>query len=107
MEEQHTRESESKINTVPSGLYWPRLCLQIGEGVHHGKAAMFRSKDYKYVRRLYEMDEFYDLKKDPDETQNRIHDPEYQEILAQFKEKALNFYMKTGDVVKLKPDLRA
>lgn len=106
MSEQHTRESESKINAVPTGLYWPRLSLQIGDGAEHGKASMFRTCDFKYVRRLYEKDELYDLTKDPNEVYNVIDEPKYKEIVCSFKEKALDFYMETGDIVKLKPDHR-
>lgn len=104
--EKHTREAESEVNTVPTGMYWPRLSLQIGDGIEHGKAAMFRTHRFKYVKRLYEKDEFYDLKADPKELCNRIDDPEYRDVIKEFKEKALDFYMETGDIVKLQPDKR-
>lgn len=106
MEEQHTKEAESKINTVPTGLYWPRISIQMADGPEHGKAAMFRTQRYKYVKRLYELDELYDLEKDPNEEHNIIEKMEYQDIVRQMKEKALDFYMKTCDIVKLTPDKR-
>ena len=46
----------------PEEYYWPRTSLQHGDGVEHSKAIMCRARDrYKYVRRLDEEDEFYDL----------------------------------------------
>lgn len=105
-EETHTREAESTVNTKPTGLYWPRISIQLADGPEHGKAAMFRSQGYKYVKRLYETDEFYDLQKDPKELHNAIFDEEYQDMIREFKNKALDFYMRTCDVVKLKPDRR-
>mgnify|MGYP000305597783 CR=1 FL=1 len=52
---------------------------------------MCRTGDYKYIRRLYEEDEFYDLRLDPKETQNRIGCPEYAPIIAEMKESFWNF----------------
>jgi hypothetical protein len=63
-------------------------------------------KDYKYVKRLYEEDELYDLKEDPNEMDNRINDPKYSEILSKLKERLLTFYVETSDVVRHKPDAR-
>ena len=63
--ETHCMELESTSSQVPDGLYWPRVNLQTSEGPEHTKAVMCRTKDYKYVRRLYESDELYDLRADP------------------------------------------
>ena len=70
--EMHASERESKA--VPESLYWPRVDRQqfIPQ---HSKAAMVRTSRYKYVRRLYEKDELYDLQQDPRELVNRIEDP--------------------------------
>jgi arylsulfatase A-like enzyme len=87
-------------------LYWPRLCLQQQEGPEHTKAVMCRTQNYKYVRRLYEMDELYDLILDPDEEVNRIADPSYRDVLLNLKERLLDFYLETGDVVPLDVDRR-
>ena len=45
------------------------------EGPEYGKAAMVRTQTHKYVLRLYEQDELYDLVPDPQELHNRIGDP--------------------------------
>lgn len=94
------------FNRSKEHLYWPRTSLQRSEGPEHTKAVMCRTKEYKYIRRLYESDEFYDLKKDPQELKNCITEPEYQRIISQHKERMLTFFMETGDVVPFKVDKR-
>jgi arylsulfatase A-like enzyme len=59
--ERQAMELESTSSQDPSGLYWPRVGLQSSEGPEHTKAAMCRTREFKYVRRLYEPDELYDL----------------------------------------------
>jgi arylsulfatase A-like enzyme len=88
-------------------LYWPRIKHQVtDEGPWHTKAAMCRTRDHKYIKRLYEKDELYDLRNDPQETQNLIDDPEYAEVLLQLKERMLTWYMRTADVVPFETDER-
>ena len=70
----------------------------------HTKAAMIRSKEYKYVLRLYEKDEFYVLSEG--ESVNRIDEEKYQPIIAKMKEEMLLWYMKTCDIVPQKYDDR-
>ena len=105
--ETHCMELESTRNQVPTGLHWPRLSLQRSEGPEHTKAVMCRTREYKYVRRLYEQDELYDLQADPAELHNRIDDPALAQALAELKERSLTFYLETGDVVPLDTDLRS
>lgn len=104
--EEHCMEKQSASHQNPDGLYYPRLTLQNREGPEHTKAVMCRTRDYKYVRRLYEPDEFYDLRSDPRELANRIDDPAYAPVVAQLKERMLDFFLETGDVVPWKADQR-
>ncbi|MBA2278550.1 MAG: sulfatase-like hydrolase/transferase [Chloroflexia bacterium] len=104
--ETHCMERESKGAQDPAQLYWPRVNLQQSEGSEHTKAVMCRTRDYKYVRRLYESDELYDLRADPDERQNRIEDPALAEPLERLKDRLLNFYLETTDVVPHDADRR-
>ena len=76
------------------------------EGPEHTKAVMCRTKYYKYIRRLYEKDELYDLITDPQELQNQIDNPTYKNILTELKERLLTFYLGTSDVVKHETDQR-
>jgi hypothetical protein len=72
----------------------------------HGKAAMCRTKNYKYVSRYYESDEFYDLILDPAEEFNQINNPEYAERVAEHKQIMLEWYIATCDIVPHKSDKR-
>jgi arylsulfatase A-like enzyme len=102
--ETHCMERES-----PHGkdfLYWPRMSLQSEEGSAHTKAVMCRTERYKYVHRLYELDELYDLQEDPQESNNRIDDPTLSAIQSDLKQRLLDFYLETGDVVPHQADQR-
>jgi arylsulfatase A-like enzyme len=104
--ERQCMELESADSQVPSGLYWPRVNLQTSEGPEHTLAVMCRTSEFKYVRRLYEQDELYDLRSDPHELHNRITDPALAGVLAQLKERLLTFYLETCDVVPHETDRR-
>jgi arylsulfatase A-like enzyme len=87
--------------------YWPRVGLQgSDEEPWHTKAAMCRTKAFKYVRRLYEQDELYDLRQDPHECRNVVEEPAYAAPLARLKERMLTWYMETCDVVPQDTDER-
>lgn len=90
----------------PLSPYWPRLDTQCSEGPEHTKAVMIRMGNLKYIRRLYETDELYDLEKDPMELNNIINDMGYQEELIKLKERLLTFFLETGDYVPNRRDIR-
>lgn len=105
--ETHCMELESMSNNNAEGLYYPRLRLQTQDEVmYHTKAAMCRTERYKYIRRQYERDEFYDLQADPQETTNRIDDPACAAEVARHKERLLTWYMETCDTVPHDADQR-
>ena len=106
MERQSNSAKHGKENDY--GLYYPRLRLQIEdhELPYHTKATMCRTHDYKYVHRLYEQDELYDLKKDPGEVNNVVDDPDYCEIHNNLRERLLTWYQETCDVVPQEEDNR-
>jgi len=98
------RESASSGS---DGLYSPRIRLQTtDDGAYHTKAAMCRTSTHKYVQRLYEQDELYDLVVDPREERNVIDDPAYRDVLGALKDRLLRWYMETCDVVPRKADKR-
>ena len=102
----HCMELESDIDTHPGDLYLPRLYWQRRTGPEHTKAVMVRTRDFKYVRRLYETSELYDLRSDPQELRNRINDPSLAEELRELKERLITFFLETGDVVPFDIDRR-
>ena len=98
------RESSCSGN---EGLYSPRIRLQTtDDGPYHTKAAMCRTHTHKYVQRLYEQDELYDLVADPMEEHNVIGDPDYRDVLRALKDRLLRWYMETCDVVPRQTDKR-
>ena len=86
--------------------YWPRLSTQSSEGPEHTKAVMCKTEKYKYVLRLYEQDELYDLENDPMELENLSEIEEYQDLVQDFKNRILTFYMETTDYVPQGKDKR-
>jgi len=88
-----------------SNPYWARTTEQ--ERIpEHTKAMMIRNKNYKYIYRLYETDEFYDMENDPYETTNLIDHTEFAAEITQLRARMLEHFFKTGDVVKYERDER-
>jgi len=79
---------------------------QQDDSPEHSKATMIRTERHKYVHRLYEMDELYDLLTDPAELVNRINDPEILDTLTLLKQRLMRFYLETADYVPMNPDRR-
>jgi len=88
----------------PNGEYAPRMELQACEDGTHTKAAMLRTRQYKYIRRAQEQDEFYDLA--CGERFNLINDPAYADQIAGMQANMLGWYMETCDTVPLRQDSR-
>jgi arylsulfatase A-like enzyme len=104
--EAHCKELQSDPVGDAAGWYYPRLMAQRTGDVAHCAAAMCRTKTHKYVRRLLEDDEFYDLTADPGERHNRIHDPACAGPIAVLKDRLLQWYHETCDVVPFGTDRR-
>lgn len=105
-DETQAMERSSSSAFDENGLYWPRTSWQVADGSEHGKAVMCRTKTHKYVRRLLESDELYDLQSDPHEQHNRINDPALADVLSQLKDRLLTHYQQTCDVVPMHEDKR-
>lgn len=99
-------DKDSTSFNNPTGLYYPRIKAQSEENGSHTKATMFRSKKYKYVHRLYENDELYDLENDPHETKNTINIKNQKSIIEEMRYDLLNWYQETCDIVPYKSDKR-
>jgi arylsulfatase A-like enzyme len=67
---------------------------------------MCRTNNFKYVYRLYEKDELYDLNKDPEELNNIVDDLKSKDVLNRLKERMLTWYVETCDVVPFEIDWR-
>jgi len=107
--EKQAMESESiaRLEDPSVSPYWPRISLQISdEQPWHGKAVMCRTQNHKYVRRLYENDELYDLTQDPGELNNLIDDPACSHVRLELQDRLLTWYQATCDVVPFETDRR-
>lgn len=89
----------------PANEYWPRMKAQ-EDDVAHGKATMLRTKKYKYVRRLYEPDQLFDMESDPGEQRDLIDEVALRGVLADMRLKMLDWYQATCDVVPFAYDSR-
>lgn len=99
----HTHETDRPKENI----YWSRPALQFTNPTVHGKAVMIRSKDWKYVRRLYDTDELYDLNNDPDEVHNLIGNPTYTDFVSGLAGEIATWFLSTGDQVPWRWDLRS
>ena len=102
--EEHCTEEVENYFGVVADEYAPRINIQQKNGPQHTKAVMIRSKDYKYIMRLYETDEFYDLSKG--EERNEIDNPEYAEIINEMRSELLHWFLETCDSVPKDKDAR-
>ncbi len=95
--ERHSRNKQVRLR--PQSLYYPSASTQTEVPEAGGKAVMYRDHKHKYVYRLYEDDELYDLEADPQETKNRIHDPSLADLAGQLRTRILEWMVATADVV--------
>lgn len=104
--EKHCRDYHRDDEMSPQHPYWPRQYMQDQELPLVGKATMCRTRDFKYVRRLMEPDELYDLRQDPQELVNVAGEAAYAGVVRRLKRRMLRFYQETIDVVPHDFDLR-
>ena len=89
-----------------SNDYWAKMNAEADDFAHE-KGTMIRDERYKYVMRLSGTDEFYDLQKDPKETENVIADPRYEKEILRMKLEMLKWYQETCDTVPREFDSRS
>lgn len=89
----------------PDNEYWPRMKAQ-EDDTAHTKATMIRTMRYKYVRRLYEQDQLFDLQNDPGETRDLSADLSMRDTICDLQMKMLDWYQATCDIVPYEYDSR-
>lgn len=102
--EPHCTEEVENYFGVVADEYAPRIGIQQRSGPEHTKAVMIRTESEKYIMRLYETDEYYDLEKG--EEKNLIDEPEYAERIAALRSKLLEWFLETCDNVPFDKDAR-
>ena len=61
------------------------------------KAKMIRTTEFKYIYRVVENDELYDLRHDPNETRNLIDDSKYNQVVLEMREMLLEHLVETEE----------
>ena len=88
------------------GEYARKADLQHEQPKTVGKAAVVRDSDYTYVYRLYESDELYDRRSDPDETTNLIGDDALAGVAGHLKGRILDWLFESADIIPWQADPR-
>ncbi|WP_248930062.1 sulfatase-like hydrolase/transferase [Paenibacillus hamazuiensis] len=83
----------------PDSYYWPKARQQQEQPHSVCRTTMMRTQEYKLIRRTDEVNELYDLKKDPMELWNVYDDPEYAGVRAAMESRLLEWYLQTSDTV--------
>ena len=89
----------------PNDVYWPKKMAQLDDEAH-AKATMIRTNHYKYISRIQGEDELYDLDADPNETTNRIYDPELLSVKVELQLQLMKWLQETTDIVPREFDQR-
>lgn len=88
-----------------SFVYWPKQKAQ-ADDVAHGRGIMLRTEKYKYVSRITEPDELYDLTADAGERINLIDAPSLQPLVTGLQGQLLKWLQATVDIVPFAYDAR-
>lgn len=88
------------------GEYAKKAALQHENPRLVGKAISMRDTDFTYVCRLYENDELYDRRTDPDETNNLIARDDLQPLAQTMRAAILDWMFETSDVIPWQTDPR-
>lgn len=91
------RESVHKELLFKENIYYPKLKLQQEEPETVCRSTMIRTSDYKLIYRTKQINELYDLRKDPDELKNIYNNPEYIKIRNELENRMLKWYIETSD----------
>lgn len=98
--------NETDLLERPEGEYARKGQLQHDQPRVVGRAICLRCEDYTYVYRLYEDDELYARRMDPNETTNRIHDADFAATAADMKARVMDWLLETADVIPWDADPR-
>ncbi len=88
----------------PDYVYYPKGRTQTDDPSAVCKSAMVRTLDWKYISRLDDTDELYDMQNDPGEMVNLVDRPEHAAIQAELHDRLLRWFLETGDVVPWEKD---
>jgi len=90
----------------PNNIYYPKAQQQQEYPESVCRTTMIRNLDFKLIKRTEDVNELYDINKDPMEINNLYYDNEYKEIKLDLEYRMLNWYIKTSDTVPFDEDSR-
>ncbi len=94
------RIDEAPLNEMPTHHpYLLKGTLQQEHPELVGRAIAMRTAEWTYVYRLYEGDELYDRRTDPDDTTNLASDPAHQATCRRLRDEVLAWLVATSDVL--------
>lgn len=97
---------EDGLQKNPESIYYPKATQQQEQPHTVCRATMIRTMTHKLIRRPDDMDELYDLVKDPNEEQNIYDNSEYGKIQKDLTEQMLEWYIQTADITPFDRDPR-
>lgn len=110
LNEPHCNEGIDKPTTAfmtnKKTIYYPKGLHQKEHPKSVGRATMIRTLSHKLVLRTYGDHELYDLRKDPKELYNVYGEEAYVQVQLQLKERMLDWFTRTSDVVPVEEDPR-
>ena len=101
-----TQSLEMKQHSTDSkdGGYYQKSRIQTDNPDSVCKSVMVRTHKWKYISRLHDTDELYDMDNDPGELNNLINQPGYSEVQTDLHGELLSWFIRTGDVVPWNKD---
>jgi len=97
---------ELELLEQPAGEYKNKGELQHQSPKVVGKAISMRTEHFTYVFRLYESDELYDRRVDPNETHNLLTEHDHEATVHSLKTQLLEWLMETADCIPWEADPR-
>ena len=96
------REDVHKSLLDSEHIYYPKVKLQQENPETVCRSTMIRTDSYKLIYRTKDINELYDLKKDPLELNNVYVDSEYKETKNNLERRMLEWYLNTSDAPEWK-----
>jgi arylsulfatase A-like enzyme len=102
----HLPDEKQCYEPLIEGIYYDKVRLPLRDPKVFSKSIMIRNNQYKYIYCPDDMDEFYDLKNDPQELKNIAEDSIMDSIKRELRDQILHWLLNTSDSPPLQWDKR-